>query len=231
MSDRFRTSDWPTTEAAAVAVQDALRGSVLGSGPALDTLALAAGLDVAYDTGSDLLAGAVVVVDTATLETVAEATVVGRAAFPYVPGLLAFREIPVLVDALNRLAVRPDVLVCDGYGLAHPRRVGLACHLGVLTGLPAVGVAKTPFVGRPAAEPDARRGATVDLLDSGELIGRALHTQDGVKPVYVSIGHRIDLDTACALTLGLTTRYRQPETTRRADRACRSALGTALGHG
>ena len=219
--------EWPSTEAEAIAAQDALRGQVLRSGPALDELRLAAGVDVAYDTASDRIAGAVVVVDVATLRPVAEATVVGRATFPYVPGLLAFREIPVLAEALEQLAVQPDVLVCDGYGLAHPRRFGLACHLGVLTGLPSVGVAKTPFVGRPAGDLDARRGATVDLLADGETVGRELRTRDGVKPVYVSIGHRVDLDTACSLTLALAADFRQPETTRRADSACRAALRAA----
>ncbi|WP_063725811.1 endonuclease V [Cryptosporangium arvum] len=221
-------TDWPTTEAEAVAVQDALRGTVLRSGPPLEMLRLAAGVDVAYDTASDLIAGAVVVLDVATRQPVAQATVVGRAAFPYVPGLLAFREIPILTEALRRLPVRPDVLVCDGYGLAHPRRFGLACHLGVRTDLPSVGVAKTPFVGRAEGGPGDRRGATADLLDGTEVIGRALRTRDGVKPVYVSIGHRVDLDTACALTLALSAGYRLPETTRQADSACRAALRGAL---
>ncbi|GAA0283864.1 endonuclease V [Cryptosporangium japonicum] len=220
--------DWPTTEAEAVAVQDALRDRVLRSGPPLDALRLAAGVDVAYDTGSDLIAGSVVVLDVASRQPVAEATVVGRAAFPYVPGLLAFREIPILRAALDQLDVQPDVLVCDGYGWAHPRRFGLACHLGVLTGLPAVGVAKTPFVGRAEGAVGGRRGDTADLRDGTEVIGRVLRTRDGVKPVYVSIGHRTDLDTACALTLALSVGYRLPETTRRADSACRTALRGAL---
>jgi deoxyribonuclease V len=171
-----------------------------------------------------------VLVEVASLRPVADVTVVGRAAFPYVPGLFAFRELPVLTDALRQLTVQPDVLVCDGYGLAHPRRFGLACHLGVLTGLPSIGVAKTPFVGRAEGELGEHRGATADLQDGPDVIGRALRTRDGVKPVYVSIGHRVDLDTACALTLALSAGYRQPETTRRADFACRDALRGALSH-
>ncbi|GAA3385898.1 endonuclease V [Cryptosporangium minutisporangium] len=219
--------DWPTTETAALAVQDALRGRVDPTG-AVDAR-LVAGLDVAYDTGSDQIAGAAVVVDAATLATVAESTVVGRATFPYVPGLLAFREIPVLLAALADLPVTPDLLVCDGYGLAHPRRFGLACHLGVLTGVPAFGVAKTRFVGVEAATLGAARGSTTDLVDGGEVVGRAVRTRDGVKPVFVSVGHRISLDRACRATLDLTSGYRQPETTRRADAACRAALRAALG--
>jgi deoxyribonuclease V len=223
-------TDWPTTQAQAIALQDVLRAEVRQTG--LTGLAATgarriAGLDVAYDTESDLIAAAVVVLDGTTLETLAEASVIATASFPYLPGLLAFREIPALVAALNRVSVDPELLVCDGYGVAHPRRFGLACHLGVLTGLPSIGVAKTPFIGAGndlANRLDDSRGATVDLVDAGEVVGRALRTRKGVKPVFVSVGHRIDLDTACGYTLRLTTGFRQPETTRRADAASRAAL-------
>jgi deoxyribonuclease V len=154
---------------------------------------------------------------------VAERTVAGRAAFPYVPGLLAFREVPWLLAALRDLDARPDVLVCDGYGIAHPRRFGLACHLGVLTGLPSIGVAKTPYVGEHT-EPAAGRGAHTELLDGGETVGRVLRTQDGVRPVFVSVGHGIDLDTASELVLRLAPHHRLPETTRAADHLGRMAL-------
>jgi len=146
-----------------------------------------------------------------------------KAVFPYEPGLFAFRELPPLLAALERLDRGPDVLVCDGHGLAHPRRFGLACHLGVLTGLPTFGVAKTRFVGTHAV-PAAARGSSAPLVDAGEEVGAVLRTQDGVKPVYVSAGHRIDLAHACRLTLALTPRYRLPETTRHADRLSRAAL-------
>ncbi|SHN33814.1 Endonuclease V [Cryptosporangium aurantiacum] len=219
--------DWPTTEAAAIAAQETLRARVDATGTV--DARLIAGLDVAYDTGSDLIAGAAVVVSAATLATVAEATVVSRVTFPYVPGLLAFREIPVLLAALADLPVTPDLLVCDGYGLAHPRRFGLACHLGVLTGVPTFGVAKTRFVGVEAGALGAARGSVVNLVDQGEVVGQAVRTRDGVKPVYVSVGHRIGAAQACRVTLELTTGYRQPETTRRADAACRAALQSALG--
>jgi len=147
----------------------------------------------------------------------------GRAAFPYVPGLFAFREIPALIAALDGLDTIPDLLVCDGYGLAHPRRFGLACHLGVLTGVPTIGVGKTPFVGTHTT-PGERRGDASDLVHEGDVVGRALRTRDGVKPVFVSIGHGVDLAGACAHVLALTPRYRLPETTRAADRECRRAL-------
>ena len=140
---------WPTTEEEARAVQDALRARVVldETGPKPGT-GHVTGVDVAYDDERDLVAAAAVVLDAATLRVVAESTAVGRIAFPYVPGLLAFRELPAVCAALDALDRPPGLVVCDGYGLAHPRRFGLAAHLGVLTGLPALGVAKSPFVFR-----------------------------------------------------------------------------------
>nr|WP_202447204.1 endonuclease V [Streptomyces sp. SID5468] len=206
-------------------LQERLRDHVDRLGPGPIRPRLVAGVDVAYAEGSDRVAAGVVVLDTATLDVVEQATAQGVATFPYVPGLFAFREIPVLVEALNRLESVPELLLCDGHGLAHPRRFGLACHLGLLTGIPSAGVAKTPFVGRydPAAL-GSGRGAQADLVDDGETVGRALRTQDGVKPVYVSVGHGIDLDTACRHVLALAPSYRLPETTRRADRLSRDTL-------
>jgi deoxyribonuclease V len=213
---------WPRTEEEAFAEQDALRSRlVLGNGPARP--ATVAGLDVAYHEDGERLAAAVVVLDTADLSVRDTAVVRGRAAFPYVPGLFAFREVPALLEALDRLTVRPDVLVCDGHGLAHPRRFGLACHLGVLTGTPSFGVGKTPLIGL-WEPPGEQRGARANLIDGEETVGAVLRTRKGVKPVFVSVGHRMDLDGACALTLGLASRFRLPETTRLADRACRDAL-------
>jgi deoxyribonuclease V len=211
---------WPRTEKEALEEQDALRARVLpGPGPA--SPGAVAGLDVAYQ--GDRLAAAVVVLDPVTLGLVDTAVVRGTPAFPYVPGLFAFREIPALLDALDRLRVRPDVLICDGHGMAHPRRFGLASHLGVLTGLPSFGVGKTRLIGH--WEPvGAKRGERSDLVDDGETVGAVLRTQDQVKPVFVSTGHRMDLETACSLTLRLTPRFRLPETTRAADRACRDVV-------
>ncbi|GAA0441811.1 endonuclease V [Actinoplanes capillaceus] len=213
---------WPRTEEEALAVQDNLRSRVVHSaGPEAPTTV--AGLDVAYAEGDDRLAAAVVVLRVADLTVVDTAVVRGRPAFPYVPGLFAFREVPALLEALGRLTVPPEVLICDGHGLAHPRRFGLAAHLGVLTDLPAFGVGKTRLVGDwdPVGE---QRGARSPLVDAGETVGAVLRTQAGVKPVFVSVGHRIGLDRACALTLALAPRFRLPETTRAADRACRDLL-------
>lgn len=223
------SDDWPRTEAEALAVQDALRPRLL-AGPVPARPATVAGLDVAYHPDGERLAAAIVVLDAADHRVVDAAVVQGRPAFPYVPGLFAFREIPALLAALERLTVRPEVLICDGHGLAHPRRFGLACHLGVLTGLPSFGVGKTRLLG-DWAPPGDRRGDRSDLVDAGETVGAVLRTRPGVKPVFVSVGHRMDLDTACALTLALTPKFRLPETTRAADRACRDALlGHAAGH-
>ncbi|PWI46043.1 endonuclease V [Streptomyces sp. ICBB 8177] len=223
---------WPADAEQAVAIQDLLAGRVDRTGPGPRTPRLVAGLDVAYagdGTGTDgRVAGAVVVLEAATGRVVDSATAVEAVAFPYVPGLFAFRELPALVAALERLTVTPDLLLCDGHGIAHPRRFGLACHLGVLTGLPTAGVAKTPFVGTHG-DLGHGRGDRADLIDGGEVVGRALRTQDGVKPVYVSTGHAIDLDTACRHVLALAPDYRLPQTTRLADRLSRDALADAAG--
>lgn len=219
---------WPTTREQARAVQDALRGQVVldepGPPPGSGRVT---GVDVAYDDEHDIVAAAAVVLDAVSLDVVAESVAVGRVPFPYVPGLLAFRELPAVMAALAELPVPPGLVVCDGYGLAHPRRFGLASHLGVLTGLPTVGVAKNPFTFAFEA-PDPARGSVSPLrAPGGEEVGRALRTRDGVKPVFVSVGHRIRLDTACAHVLSLTPRHRLPETTRRADALCRRALREA----
>ncbi|MFR0355987.1 endonuclease V [Streptomyces sediminimaris] len=221
----------PATGEEARAVQDALRERVVldeaGPPPGAGRVT---GVDVAYDDERDVVAAAAVVLDAASLEVVEEATAVGRISFPYVPGLLAFREIPTVLAALTALAGPPGLVVCDGYGLAHPRRFGLASHLGVLTDLPTIGVAKNPFT-FVHDEPGAARGSTSPLLAGDEEVGRALRTRDAVKPVFVSVGHRVGLDNACAHTLALTPAYRLPETTRRADALCRRALREATaGH-
>ncbi|MFJ8941765.1 endonuclease V [Streptomyces sp. NPDC102395] len=217
----------PATEAEAHAVQDALRARLVLDEPGPPPGAgRVTGVDVAYDDERDVVAAAAVVLDAATLDVVAEATAVGRISFPYVPGLLAFREIPTVLAALDALPCPPGLVVCDGYGLAHPRRFGLASHLGVLTGLPTIGVAKNPFA-FTYDEPGVPRGSASPLLAGADEVGRALRTREGVKPVFVSVGHRVSLDNACAHTLALTPRYRLPESTRQADALCRRALREA----
>ncbi|MFJ6014773.1 endonuclease V [Streptomyces sp. NPDC092952] len=217
----------PADETEARAVQETLRARVVldEPGPPPGT-GRVTGVDVAYDDERDLVVAAAVVLDAATAEVVAEATATGRVTFPYVPGLLAFREIPTVLAALEALPVDPGLVICDGYGRAHPRSFGLASHLGVLTGLPVIGVAKNPFT-FTYEQPGPRRGDRSPLLDGEEEVGAALRTQDGVKPVFVSVGHRTGLDNACAHTLLLARGFRQPETTRRADALCRRVLKEA----
>ncbi|MEV0646688.1 endonuclease V [Phytomonospora sp. NPDC050363] len=210
---------WPADEAGALAEQERLRG-LLEPGPAATGYRLVTGVDVSY--GDENLVAAAVTIDLETLGTVEEVTREGTARFPYVPGLLAFREIPTLLDALAGLTRVPDLLVCDGHGLAHPRGFGLACHLGVLLGLPTIGVAKNaPW---PGEAPGPHRGDTAAVVREGEEVGRCLRTQDGVKPVWVSTGHRTDLDAACRVVLALAPKHRQPETTRRSDGLSRRVL-------
>ncbi|MCX4965981.1 endonuclease V [Streptomyces sp. NBC_00654] len=223
-ADGLPAVETPADEAEARAIQDALRSRVVldEAGPEPGA-GLVTGVDVAYDEERDIVVAAAVVLDAATLDVVDEATAVGRVTFPYIPGLLAFREMPTVLAALESLTVDPGVVICDGYGLAHPRRFGLASHLGVLTGLPVIGVGKNPFTFSYEA-PGPLRGDTSPLLDGDEVVGRALRTQNGTKPVFVSVGHRIGLDNACAHTLRLARRFRQPETTRMADALCRQVL-------
>ncbi len=209
MSVRF---DVPSSVAEARALQERLRGRVIRSGSPRWTLV--AGVDVSYrrDDGR----AAIVVLDR-RLQVVEEASAEGAVAFPYVPGYLSFREIPLLLEAWRTLRSRPDLLVVDGQGLAHPRRFGVASHLGVLLDLPAVGCAKSRLLGA-YAEPGRFRGAWSPLEDAGETIGAALRTRSGTKVVYVSTGHRISLKAAMKAVLDCAPRYRLPEPQRLADR-------------
>lgn len=176
-----------------------------------------AGIDVSYDPRTGLAQAAVVRLSFPGLQYLEHVKVRRRVSFPYVPGLLSFREGPVALEALNRLRGQPDLLICDGQGYAHPRRFGLACHLGLLTGIPAIGAAKTRLIGTHARVPVAR-GAWVPLFDGAERIGAVLRTRAGVAPLYVSVGHRIGLAAAIRYVMACVTRYRLPETTRQAHR-------------
>lgn len=207
---------WPTDAVEAIALQKVLAGQVI-TDDRLGEVRFVAGLDVGPGAADGEVRAAVAVLSFPDLRTADQAVVRRPVSFPYVPGLLSFRETPVLLDALDRLGQQPDLLLCDAQGLAHPRRFGLACHLGVLTGIPSIGVAKSLLVGTHA--PLARqRGAWQPLLHKGEVVGAALRTRDGVAPVYVSIGHRISLATAIDYVLACAPNYRLPETTRAAHR-------------
>ncbi len=177
------------------------------------------GVDVGFPNGKARAAVVVLTFPDLTLQQ--EATAESEIAYPYVPGLLAFREVPVILKALERLPTLPDVLICDGQGRAHPRRLGLASHLGVLLDHPTVGCAKSRLVGEHAPVPD-ERGAWVPLVDRGEVIGAVVRTRAGVKPVYVSVGHRITLPEAIELVLKCAPRYRLPEPIRLAHKLTRN---------
>ena len=176
---------------------------------------LVAGCDMSSERFGKVLHCGVVVVRLPDLETVASAAISVPARFPYVPGLLSFREAPGILEALSRLDVRPDVLVLDGHGLAHPRRFGIACHVGLAAGLPSLGCAKSILTGTHARL-GPERGATADLVQGTQVVGRALRTKDHVNPVYVSIGTGLTLDDAVAICLATDWGLRIPEPTRRA---------------
>lgn len=175
-----------------------------------------AGLDAAFTRDGQYCLSAVVLWDARTGQVVEQHTARARLRFPYIPGLLTFREAPALLAGLRKLRQVPEVLMCDGHGLAHPRRFGIAAHLGLLCDLPTVGCAKSRLCGEHD-EPRRRRGAFAPLWDDDEHIGDVLRTQTRVRPVYVSVGHRCDLAGARNLVLRCATRYRLPEPTRLAD--------------
>lgn len=208
--------DWPRDVAAARAVQEALAATVVRSDD-LGPVRSVAGVDVGIEKGSGSMRAAIAVLSFPDLSLQTHALGRGPAPFPYIPGYLSFRELPVVLQALDALTVVPDLLLCDGQGLAHPRRFGLACHLGVLTGLPTIGVAKSRLIGTHAELP-AEKGSWVPLLHRDEIVGAVVRTRTNVSPVYVSTGHRVSLDTAIDYVLRCTTRYRLPETTRWAHR-------------
>jgi len=212
-----RTLD--VTPKEAVALQRELAARVQRrSARRLDALRVVAGLDVSYDKATRLCHAAIVVVDRTTMETLEEIGLSEPARFPYVPGLLSFREIPPLLAALERIRTPIDAFIADGQGIAHPRRIGLAAHFGLCVEKPAVGCAKSILVGEPKGRLAKRRGSRVPLVDpkTEEEIGAVVRTRDGVSPVYVSVGHRISLDDAVALVLACTTGFRLTEPIRRA---------------
>jgi deoxyribonuclease V len=213
----------PADAAEAERIQDSLRERlVLPQGP-IPVPASITGVDISYAVGSRRAVAAAVTVDVHDLRVREVATAEGAITFPYVPGLLAFRELPLLLEALGRLERKPEMLVCDGYGIAHPRRFGLASHLGVLFDLPAFGIAKSLYLGTHA-EPGPRRGEWTPLVEGDEVLGRAVRTQTDVNPVYVSVGHRIGLPDATDLAIALSSHFRIPEPTRQADIVSRQVL-------
>jgi deoxyribonuclease V len=176
-----------------------------------------AGIDVGYDPQRNLSKAALVVMEESSNDIAHSVVAFDATSFPYVPGLLSFRETPVILKALSCLKTSPDLLFVDGHGIAHPRRLGIAAHIGVLTGLPTIGVAKKKLCGR-YTEPAPGKGSVSDLMDKGEKIGTVLRSRDNTKPLFISPGHRMDHEGAVAWVEKYLVRYRLPEPTRLADK-------------
>ncbi|RYC67425.1 deoxyribonuclease V [Spirosoma sordidisoli] len=207
--------DWTAvTPAEAVALQQQLRSQIRIQ-PLTEPVRTIAGCDISFNKYEETVYAGIVVLDLETLDTIEEAGVVSTATFPYVPGLLSFREIPSLLEAWQKLTIEPDVVMFDGQGIAHPRRIGIASHGGLFLNRPTFGCAKSVLVGK-YEEPAPERGSWSPMTHYRDVIGAALRTKNKVNPVYVSPGHLIDLETAVALTLACDKGYRIPEPTRRA---------------
>jgi deoxyribonuclease V len=207
--------EWNGSVAEAVEIQRRLRDCVIPKPPPRFKPRLIAGADVSMERFGDRAWAGIVVLDAQSLETVETASAESELRFPYIPGLLSFRELPPLAEAWAQLRHKPDVLIFDGAGYAHPRRFGIASHGGVLFDVPSIGCAKSILVGKPGPL-SPERGATAELIDKREVVGMAVRLRDRVAPVYVSRGHRMDLRTAVRIVESVSRGYRLPETTRRA---------------
>ena len=209
--------EWNLSPQAAIELQKQFAYEVITEDKFDAPVKTVAGIDLGYDVNTNRSRAVVVVLKFPGLELIESAEAVMPIQFPYVPGLLSFRETPVAVKALEKLENAPDLILCDGQGIAHPRRFGVACHIGLLTGVPSVGVAKSLLVGKYDTLGDTR-GSTAPLVYRNEQVGVALRTRDKVQPLYVSVGHKISLETAIDYVLECAPKYRLPETTRLADR-------------
>lgn len=207
---------WNLSPKAAIRLQRQLAGQIRVEAPATD-FRLIVGLDAAFADEGRTCVAAAVLWDRATREVVNTVVVRRPVRFPYISGLLSFREAPALLWALRRLKDRPDLLMCDGQGRAHPRRLGIASHMGLVTGVPSVGCAKSLLVGT-FTPPGLKRGSVSELWHKDELIGEVVRTQTGIRPLFISVGHALDQRTARELTLECAVRYRLPEPTHLADR-------------
>jgi len=207
---------WDVSPKEAIAIQHALQKH-LNLKDDFGEIKTVAGVDVGFDENNTITRAAIAVLDFESLELVESAIARRSTTFPYVPGLLSFREIPAVLEAMLELNALPDLLLCDGQGIAHPRRFGMAAHLGLLLDIPSIGVAKSRLM-ETHAEVPLEKGSHVPLMDKGEQIGVVLRTRSNVKPLFISPGHRVGMASAVGLVMNCTTRYRLPETTRRAHR-------------
>ena len=208
----YPVEDWPTNIADAKQIQLELVTRVIRKNE-IREVKYVAGVDVGFENDGKTTRAAVAVLNYPELTLHEQVVTRTPTCFPYVPGYLSFRELPGALEALSQLQTMPDLLLCDGQGIAHPRRFGLACHLGVVTGLATIGAAKSRLIGT-YTEPGFSRGNWEPLLHNKEIIGAVLRTRDGVNPMFISIGHRVDLETAIHYVMHCTTRFRLPETTR-----------------
>jgi deoxyribonuclease V len=214
MAHYEKLHEWGVTPREAVELQKSLRERVRLV-PLARPVETIAGADISFNKFSEIVYAGIVVLRLPSLEVVEEVGVVSETRFPYVPGLLSFRESPSLLEAWSKLKTEPDAVMFDGQGLAHPRRVGIACHVGLLINRPTLGCAKSVLVGK-FEWPGEERGQWSEMIDKGEVVGAALRTKTRTQPIYVSPGHLIDLAGAIRLTLEADGGYRQPEPTRRA---------------
>jgi deoxyribonuclease V len=221
-----RSHNWNLTAEAAIALQQSLRSQIILTDQ-FGSVQTVAGVDVGFEDGGEMTRAAVVVLSFPELQVQERAIARRPTTFPYIPGLLSFREVPTVLDALERLKITPDLLLCDGQGIAHPRRLGIACHIGWLTDLPAIGVGKSLLVGKHAEVPE-QKGDWVPLQHKGETIGAVLRTRPGTKPLYISPGHRISLNTSIEYVMRCTTKYRLPETTRHAHKLASETTAAQL---
>lgn len=209
--------EWNLSPREAIELQKQLAYEVVTRDEFAAPIRTVAGIDLGIDVKNDTCRAVVVVLSFPQLDLIESAEAILPIQFPYVPGLLSFRETPVAVVALEKLTVTPDLILCDGQGIAHPRRFGIACHIGLITGVPSAGVAKSLLVGKYGSL-DLTRGSVSPLIHQNERVGVALRTKDNVQPVYVSAGHKISLETATEYVLQCAPKYRLPETTRLADK-------------
>lgn len=207
---------WPSTVAEAIAIQQQLRAEVITTDQ-LEAVQYVAGVDMGFEASGTISRAAVAVLSFPDLQLQESAIARRPTSFPYVPGFLSFREIPAVLDALEKVSLIPNLILCDGQGIAHPRRFGIACHLGVIIDIPTIGVAKSLLIGKHE-EVSEQRGSWQPLVDRGETIGVVLRTRSKTKPLYISSGHRVSLATAIEYVLQCTPKYRLPETTRIADK-------------
>ncbi|WP_414526798.1 deoxyribonuclease V [Nodularia chucula] len=213
----YQHHSWPVTQIEAIAIQENLRNQVIPSDQLPQPVQYVAGVDMGFASNGTISRAAVAVLSFPDLQVVETSLAYRPTSFPYIPGFLSFREIPAVLDALEKIQITPDIILCDGQGIAHPRRFGIASHLGVILDMPTIGVAKSLLIGKHEELADTK-GSWQPLIHKGETIGAVLRTRPGVKPVYVSLGHRVSLNTAIDYVLSCTPKYRLPETTRIADK-------------